>query len=140
VQRSVAAWSLTKPVPMEAPDRIPSRIPGVGTASNAVRSQDTAPGGGEVGENTSVDGVATESTTERSYLRCRCPTGKTPRRSTVGAAARLLQDSHGLVYEGQEREAVARRYRRLLRCNDPVRRRAVSVARDTGLTTVAEPR
>ncbi len=40
-----------------------------------------------------------------------------------------------MVYEGQDREAMAPRYRRSLCCNDPVRRSAVSVAKDTGLTT-----
>jgi hypothetical protein len=38
-------------------------------------------------------------------------------------------------YEGQDLEAIAPRYGRLLCCNDPVRRRAVSVAKLTGLTT-----
>jgi hypothetical protein len=38
-------------------------------------------------------------------------------------------------YEGQDLEAIAPRYGRLRCCNDPVRRSASSVPRDTGLTT-----
>ena len=52
-------------------------------------------------------------------------------RITDGAGAARCQYDH----EGQDREAIAPRYGRLRCCNDPVRRSASSVAKDTGLTT-----
>src|SRR5688572_2706758 len=56
------------------------------------------------------------------------------------AAARWLEDRDDMVYDGQDREAIAPRYGRLLCCNDPVRKSAVSVAKDTGLTTPEKSR
>ena len=54
---------------------------------------------------------------------------------TARGYARRLEDPDGRVYDGQDREAIAPRYGRLRCCNDPVRRSASSVAKDTGLTT-----
>jgi hypothetical protein len=54
---------------------------------------------------------------------------------TAQGEARRLEDPDDTVYDGQDREAIAPRYGRLRCCNDPVRKSAVSVAKDTGLTT-----
>jgi hypothetical protein len=59
---------------------------------------------------------------------------------TAQRAARRLEDPDDTVYDGQDREAIAPRYGRLRCCNDPVRRRAVSVAKLTGLTTAENSR
>jgi hypothetical protein len=51
-----------------------------------------------------------------------------------------LEDPDDMVYDGQDREAIAPRYGRLRCCNDPVRRSASSVAKLTGLTTAENSR
>ena len=52
-------------------------------------------------------------------------------RITDGRGAGRRRQDH----DGQDREVIAPRYGRLRCCNDPERRSAVSVAKDTGLTT-----
>ena len=54
---------------------------------------------------------------------------------TARGDARRLEDPADMVYDGQDRVAIAPRYGRLRCCNDPVRRSASSVPKDTGLTT-----
>jgi hypothetical protein len=54
---------------------------------------------------------------------------------TARGEARRLEDPDDMVYDGQEREAIAPRYGRLRCCSDPVRKSASSVPKDTGLTT-----
>lgn len=71
------------------------------------------------------------------YLASDEARGITDQAINVSAGSRTAQGAarRRYDYEGQDREAIAPRYGRLRCCNDPVRRSAVSVAKDTGLTT-----